>query len=144
VNKQSPPELMLVSSSKPVAEPLKIPIDAPIADAPAIADAAASVATGQSSGVELAAVLAGYEARRAAREAEADKNADWRWWEDEENAPAILCEEQLALAVYPASRGDVCFRQRDPASENGDDVCVFILREHIPALIRRLQQLVKA
>jgi hypothetical protein len=59
------------------------------------------------------------------------------------NAQTIVCKQQLALACYVADRGDVCIRQEDLGSEEGYDVCVFIRPEHVPALIRRLQQLVK-
>jgi hypothetical protein len=49
----------------------------------------------------------------------------------------------LHWRVTSADRGDVCIRQEDLGSEEGYDVCVFIRPEHVPALIRRLQQLVK-
>jgi hypothetical protein len=51
----------------------------------------------------------------------------------------------LAVNLDPVvrDRGHICLRQEDPGSEDGDDICVFIRPEHVPALIRRLQQLIK-
>lgn len=92
---------------------------------------------------EITALVDAFEKRERARKAEEDAEADWRWWIDPENAPLIVCKQQLALAVYVADRGHVCLRQEDPGSEDGDDVSVCIQLEHVPALIRTLQKLIK-
>jgi hypothetical protein len=65
---------------------------------------------------------------------------DWHWWQDDENQSAIITRQQLSTAVYVASRGDLCIRQENPGQ---DDICVFIRPEHVPALIRRIQQALK-
>ena len=152
MNKQSPPELMLVSASKPVDPPADAPADcvrSPIAEPISVGEAESRRcgAQGQPPGrapvSSFAALVAGLEAReRAKREAE-DAAADWRWWVDPQNEEAIICRQQLALAVYVASRGDICIRQEDLGSKDGDDISVFIRPEHVPALIKRLQQLIK-
>jgi hypothetical protein len=106
-----------------------------------VVEAVVAAAAGDRSAVELERVLRAYEERQAAAKAEADANADWRWWIDPENAPVILCHEQLATAVFIATRGDICFRQQIPGTD--DDISVFIRPEHVPALIKRLQQLIR-
>jgi hypothetical protein len=133
MNKQTP-ELLLVQGSKPVIEPVDLcPPEAEVVEA-------VVEASGRSP-VEITRLISEYEARERARKAEEDANADWRWWGDPANAPDILCHEQLATAVFVASRGDICFRQQIPGTD--DDISVFVRPEHVPALIKRLQQLIR-
>jgi len=76
--------------------------------------------------------IAGYGSR--------EREPDWKWWRDPENQNVIIAQEQLATAVYIANRDDICIRQQRPGE--GTDACIFILPEHVPLLIKRLQQLI--
>ena len=113
MNSQTSPQLLLLGASEPATAPADLNVQ-PQCSAPA---------------VDIEALLR-----------EADDDAEW--WQDAENQSAIITRQQLATAVYLASRGDICIRQenRDPIE---DDVCVFIRPEHVPALIRRLQATLK-
>jgi hypothetical protein len=134
------PSLELVSTSSTPTDPPADRVQIPISEAEAELADAVIEAAGRSP-AEITALVDAYEKRQRAEREAADAAADWRWWIDPENAPVILCHEQLATAVFVATRGDICFRQQIPGTE--DDISVFIRPEHVPALIRRLQQLIK-
>jgi hypothetical protein len=60
--------------------------------------------------------------------------------------PLMLAEDPAAKAEWLNNFSDTVFTARlgkIEALEDGDDVCVFIQPEHVPSLIRRLQQLIK-
>lgn len=56
-------------------------------------------------------------------------------WSDDE----VVIPPQGETAVYRNHRDATCIRQRDPFSGD-DDMVVVVLPEHLPALIRKLQE----
>jgi hypothetical protein len=69
-----------------------------------------------------------------------DQPDDLEWWEDNKNC--VIAQEQLLTAVYLAARDDICIRQQVRDIEQ-DDACIFVRPEHVPALIRKLQELIR-
>jgi hypothetical protein len=59
---------------------------------------------------------------------------EYEWVDDD-----VVIQPQGETAVYRNHRNATCIRQRDPFDGNDDNVVV-VLPEHLPALIRRLQQ----
>jgi hypothetical protein len=61
-------------------------------------------------------------------------------WADNKNY--VIAQEQLLTAVYVAARDDICIRQQDRDIEQ-EDVCIVLRPEQAPALIRKLQELIR-
>ncbi len=59
---------------------------------------------------------------------------DWR------GDPDVLAHRQLAIAVYENERGEVVIRQEADWNDD-EDTYIVVAREHVPALIRRLNEL---
>jgi hypothetical protein len=69
---------------------------------------------------------------------ECSRDPDLECWDD--NRDCTLVEWQPRTAVYTNDADAIVIRQHATAAE-GEDGCVYFRPEHIPALIRKLQQL---